>query len=468
MADNINPELTPEIISKTEAPLVDEGLRKDLTEAMLKGLEERGLIEGKTPEEIARLTGEAAALSSIDVLKIKGKLEDPGDESERAAGKAMGGLLVDFQEHGGGTSKEQKVVYSANIDEEAIQKTEQAKDAFHDPLTGILNLRGFQKRLDKKLKRIREQEESEEPRPVALALVDMNGLTDLNNTKGHAAGDKAIQGAADVLTKTTRTGDIVARTGGDEFWVLICETEPDKGLVAGKRAQEPSGSSAAKDASDSIKSFSARAAAGTVEKIAEIERDTGIGLYDLELAIGGVPWDESKTFEEMYEEADAEMYRDKEAKYAAKGKVHLKERNSKSEHNRLELLREQIVEIDGKLASGSVSKDYEEDMLDQREALRLMMVADALTTNQNDPLPPIMNDLQALKYLRPSMKAELDERIAQLARGDGSADLERKELELLRSIIQKDKGSRVVAKLLGENRTWTESKSDVPVRVDKP
>lgn len=474
MADNIptpeqnKPEITPEL------PVIDEGLKNDISDLILEGLEQRGLIDGRSPEELAKIVGQAAAGGAINALKKRDAV-DPPEGSQPIAEVSMGDVLSEFTKHNGSTDPDKRVLYSSKVDEAALEKAEQAKDAFHDSLTGILNLRGFQKRLDKKLERIQEQAESEEPipeediepRPVALVLVDLNGLTTINNLKGHATGDKAIQGAAEVLTKTTRKGDIVARIGGDEFWVLICETEPDKGLIAGKRAQEPSGRSTARDASDAIKSFSARAAAGTVRQIDKIEKETEIGLYDLELAIGGVPWDESKTFEEMYEDADAEMYRDKEAKYAAKGKVHLKERQPSPE-NRIETLRVSVDEIDSQLDSTDITDEIRKDLLDRREAVRLMMAAEILTTKLiSEPLPPIKNQQLAMKYLRPSMYIAFKDRLKSEQSGDPSSDID--DLELIDKIIENDKGTRLITKLYSKDTdrdrpTWLDQHTGVSPR----
>lgn len=82
--------------------------------------------------------------------------------------------------------------------------------SLHDPLTGVLNRRGLEKRA-KSLLRMNAQD-------ILFAIfVDLDGLKHINDTYGHAAGDKAIQVIADILRHCSRSDDIIARMGGDEF-----------------------------------------------------------------------------------------------------------------------------------------------------------------------------------------------------------------------------------------------------------
>jgi diguanylate cyclase (GGDEF)-like protein len=61
---------------------------------------------------------------------------------------------------------------------------------------------------------------------VVVAL-DLDGLKRINDTEGHAAGDRAITGLASALAGSIRGSDSVYRLGGDEFVVLLPETTPD-------------------------------------------------------------------------------------------------------------------------------------------------------------------------------------------------------------------------------------------------
>jgi diguanylate cyclase len=84
--------------------------------------------------------------------------------------------------------------------------------AVTDPLTGIHNRRGYQQRFDAELSSAQRHQY-----PVALVLIDLDGFKQVNDSRGHSAGDAVIKAFARVLMKYTRANDIVARLGGDEF-----------------------------------------------------------------------------------------------------------------------------------------------------------------------------------------------------------------------------------------------------------
>jgi diguanylate cyclase (GGDEF)-like protein/PAS domain S-box-containing protein len=84
-----------------------------------------------------------------------------------------------------------------------------------DELTGLLNRRGFFARVDEVRRRARRNSAQ-----VLLMYLDVDGLKRVNDELGHAAGDKLLVGAADVLRAAFREKDVVARLGGDEFVAL--------------------------------------------------------------------------------------------------------------------------------------------------------------------------------------------------------------------------------------------------------
>lgn len=84
-----------------------------------------------------------------------------------------------------------------------------------DELTGLLNRRGFFTRVDEVRRRARRSDSQ-----VLLMYLDVDGLKRVNDDLGHAAGDKLLVAAADVLRAAFRERDVVARLGGDEFVAL--------------------------------------------------------------------------------------------------------------------------------------------------------------------------------------------------------------------------------------------------------
>jgi diguanylate cyclase (GGDEF)-like protein/PAS domain S-box-containing protein len=86
-------------------------------------------------------------------------------------------------------------------------------DSTHDNLTGLYNRAFF----DEELERLAHGRMF----PVSIVMADINGLKSVNDTLGHAAGDKLIRLAARIILEAFRAEDIVARIGGDEFAVLL-------------------------------------------------------------------------------------------------------------------------------------------------------------------------------------------------------------------------------------------------------
>jgi len=90
------------------------------------------------------------------------------------------------------------------------------QQAMRDPLTGLLNRRGFME-IAKQQVALAERQGM----PFMLALLDLDGFKQINDTLGHDAGDEALVEVAAVLSDICRTSDIVGRHGGDEFiWLL--------------------------------------------------------------------------------------------------------------------------------------------------------------------------------------------------------------------------------------------------------
>ncbi len=95
---------------------------------------------------------------------------------------------------------------------EALQRWE----AEHDPLTGLLNRRGFERRLEEAM-----VEWQKTGAPSALILFDLDHFKPINDEGGHALGDEMLRRIAQVVAWEVRRSDHVARQGGDEFAVLM-------------------------------------------------------------------------------------------------------------------------------------------------------------------------------------------------------------------------------------------------------
>ncbi|MBM7416271.1 MULTISPECIES: GGDEF domain-containing protein [Nocardiaceae] len=104
------------------------------------------------------------------------------------------------------------------------------REAETDPLTGLFNRRGWN--------RVLEPEDARWTRfadPGAVVVVDLDGMKQVNDRHGHAAGDLVIRRAAELLRSWAHESGVVARLGGDEFGVLVFDrdaTDVDDMLTA--------------------------------------------------------------------------------------------------------------------------------------------------------------------------------------------------------------------------------------------
>ena len=88
--------------------------------------------------------------------------------------------------------------------------------ARHDALTGLINRREFEERLDQAIKNARNDKTTH-----ALCFMDLDQLKTVNDSAGHAAGDELLRQIAQRLSSSLRRSDVLARFGGDEFGVLL-------------------------------------------------------------------------------------------------------------------------------------------------------------------------------------------------------------------------------------------------------
>ena len=107
------------------------------------------------------------------------------------------------------------------------------KMAMTDSLTGVYNTRAFFDFLQKEIERSRRYK-----RPISLIYLDLDNFKTINDTLGHQTGNSALAIVAGTLKNSVRLTDIVARFGGDEFAVLLPETEQEAARAIAERAQE--------------------------------------------------------------------------------------------------------------------------------------------------------------------------------------------------------------------------------------
>jgi diguanylate cyclase (GGDEF)-like protein len=175
------------------------------------------------------------------------------------------------------TKRRELIRMRAEIDRLREENERLSLLAYRDPLTGLRNRRCFGERLGEEISRLKRTKAG----AISLVLVDVNGFKALNDTLGHAAGDRALQGVASALESLVRAEDLVCRVGGDEFVLLLPDTDLEQAskVVERLRAHAPS--------------------------------LTGFGLGPRPLALGVGTWREGDDELTLLSRADAAMYADK-------------------------------------------------------------------------------------------------------------------------------------------------------------
>lgn len=97
----------------------------------------------------------------------------------------------------------------------------------HDFLTGLVNRRRFEQELSREAERVARY-----GAPSAVLVIDLDNFKDVNDAFGHKAGDDLLKGVAGAVRHRIRQTDLLARIGGDEFAVLLPQTDIDQAQVA--------------------------------------------------------------------------------------------------------------------------------------------------------------------------------------------------------------------------------------------
>jgi diguanylate cyclase (GGDEF)-like protein len=106
-------------------------------------------------------------------------------------------------------------------------------DVRRDPLTGLGNRRELERRWPQLV-----EQATDHNTPLAVAMLDLDGFKKVNDARGHAVGDRVLIDLAGLLRTHTRTGDLVARMGGEEFLVALPDTSPERALEVCERLRE--------------------------------------------------------------------------------------------------------------------------------------------------------------------------------------------------------------------------------------
>ncbi len=152
--------------------------------------------------------------------------------------------------------------------------------ARHDPLTGVFNRHALAEILENEISRARRYEH-----PIGILMIDVNRFKEVNDNYGHGMGDRVLCQVAEALRDSVRDSDVVVRYGGDEFLVLLVETDGETDIVKRRIQKE-------------------MAQRGQMSFLAE---------FPVTLSIGTAHWDPAieESIERVLNRADRAMYEEK-------------------------------------------------------------------------------------------------------------------------------------------------------------
>ena len=211
----------------------------------------------------------------VGVLSATDKIEaGPFTRRDVAALRAIGGVAA-------------LGLTAARSEAEALRLTHAATI---DSLTGLSNRQSFDVRLREEIERAKRSSGT-----LAVLMIDIDDFKAVNDTNGHPAGDAVLQAASDVLRSIVRVFDVCARYGGDEFAIVMPNSECASTSAAAERIRERIATS--------------------------YERDARLaGLWRVTVSVGVATMCDGETAEEIVRRADDSLYR---AKAAGKNCVHV-------------------------------------------------------------------------------------------------------------------------------------------------
>ena len=155
------------------------------------------------------------------------------------------------------------------------------EQALIDPLTGAPNRLAFEQRVAQEYARWRRYRST-----LSLMLCDIDHFKKINDTYGHKAGDRALQGLVAVINKYLRATDFLARVGGEEFVLILPETSVDQAMAAAEKVR------------------------ASIENAEFVYRGEQVHVT---LSGGVAQFGEGDTVDDVYQRADEALYRAKRA-----------------------------------------------------------------------------------------------------------------------------------------------------------
>jgi diguanylate cyclase (GGDEF)-like protein/PAS domain S-box-containing protein len=257
--------------------LTADGLYSDVNDSAIRTLGyDRERIVGRKLDLSPFLTGESSRIvaQNFELRKQGADIKPYTIELRTRSGESL------FAEINVGTFEEEgrfagELVVARDVTERRRFEEKLRYFSFHDSLTGLYNRNFF----EEEMRRLQDGRFA----PMGIIVCDVDGLKLINDTMGHERGDALLAGTAEVLRRTFRESDVVARIGGDEFAVLVTGVGPQEMESAANRLRN------AVQASDAL--------------------DPAPGLS---ISVGYAVSEEHKVdIQDLFRQADNAMYREK-------------------------------------------------------------------------------------------------------------------------------------------------------------
>ena len=132
-------------------------------------------------------------------------------------------------------SSEIRIVVERAVERYLLLSTSDEKDYFvdlavRDGLTGLFNRRYFNELINIEINRLKRV-----PSSLSLLMLDIDNFKNYNDTQGHPAGDELLKGAAKVFKNSVRAVDIICRYGGEEFIIMLPQTDKSSAKIIAER-----------------------------------------------------------------------------------------------------------------------------------------------------------------------------------------------------------------------------------------
>lgn len=162
-----------------------------------------------------------------------------------------------------------------------LKSRELERLSLEDSLTGLVNRRGLDARLDDACRHALRRRA-----PLAIAMFDLDRFKNINDEYGHGEGDKVLKQTAELLRRETRAGDVVARYGGEEFVLAFPDTDADGAAAICERIRS---------------------------EFERVVRVTGAPALKPTISAGIASWGEATSAEDLLALADRRLYSAKRA-----------------------------------------------------------------------------------------------------------------------------------------------------------